>query len=53
MSYDITTIDGIVKALGSAGVGFGKKGSKPGKFYEFPGQPPSSTTTQIDSEAVA
>jgi hypothetical protein len=53
MGYEITTIDGIVKALGSVGVGFGKKGSKPGKFYEFPGQPPSSTTTKIKSEAVA
>jgi hypothetical protein len=53
MGYEITTIDGIVKALGSVGVGFGKKGSKPGKFYEFPGQPPSSTTTHITSEAVA
>jgi hypothetical protein len=53
MGYEITTIDGIVKALSSVGVGFGKQGSKPGKFYEFPGRPPSSTTTQIDSEAVA
>jgi hypothetical protein len=53
MAYDITTIDGIVKALGAAGIGLGQKGSKPGKFYEFPGQPPSSTTTKINSEAVA
>jgi Ferritin-like domain len=53
MGYEITTIDGIVKGLGSAGIGFGQKGSKPGKFYEFPGKPPSSTTTKIMSEAVA
>jgi len=53
MGYEIHSIDGIVKALGQAGVGFGQKGAKPGKFYEFPGQPPSSTTTMIDSEAVA
>jgi hypothetical protein len=53
MAYDITTIGGIVKALGDAGIGLGQKGSKPGKFYEFPGQPPSSTTTKINSEAVA
>jgi hypothetical protein len=53
MGYDIHSIDGIVKALGSVGIGLGQKGSKPGKFYEFPGQPPSSTTTTIKSEAVA
>lgn len=53
MGYDIHSIDGIVKALGSVGIGLGQKGSKPGKFYEFPGQPPSSTTTKITSEAVA
>jgi hypothetical protein len=53
MAYDITTIDGIVKALGDAGIGLGQKGSAPGKFYEFPGKPPSSTTTKIKSEAVA
>jgi hypothetical protein len=53
MAYDITTIGGIVKALGDAGIDLGQKGSKPGKFYEFPGQPPSSTTTKINSEAVA
>jgi hypothetical protein len=53
MGYDIHSIDGIVKALGSVGIGLGQKGSKPGKFYEFPGQPPSSTTTKIKSEAVA
>jgi hypothetical protein len=53
MGYDIHSIDGIVKALGSVGIGLGQKGSKPGKFYEFPGQPPSSTTTTIKSEVVA
>ena len=37
--YKIHTIGGIVEALEDAGIGFGKKGKKPGKFYEF--KPPS------------
>jgi hypothetical protein len=39
--YSITSIDGIVSALEQAGVGFGTKGSKPGKFVSF--SPPSPT----------
>ena len=38
--YSITSIDGIVSALESAGVGFGKQGSKPGEFVRF--APPTS-----------
>ncbi|MGH2926585.1 MAG: hypothetical protein ACRDL8_00080 [Solirubrobacteraceae bacterium] len=37
--YSITSIGGIVGALEKAGVGFGAKGSKPGKFATF--SPPS------------
>jgi hypothetical protein len=33
--YTFTKIDGAVKALEHAGFGFGKKGHKPGTFYEF------------------
>lgn len=51
MDYSITSIDGIVKALQDAGVGFGEKGSKPGQFVEFPGKPPAGTTLdQVTSE---
>jgi hypothetical protein len=37
--YSITTIDGIATALEKAGVGFGTKGSAPGKFVTF--KPPT------------
>ncbi len=33
--YTFTKIEGAVAALQSGGFGFGAKGSKPGKFYEF------------------
>ena len=33
--YSITSIDGIVAALEKAGVGFGTRGSAPGKFVTF------------------
>jgi len=37
--YKIHTIGGIVAALEKAGVGFGKKGKRPGAFYEFKAPP--------------
>lgn len=43
-SYHIKSMAGIVRALEKAGVGFGKKGSKPGKFYEFKAPPKSAVT---------
>ncbi len=43
--YSITSIDGIVAALEKAGVGFGKKGSAPGKFVTFAPPPASAVTT--------
>lgn len=33
--YTFTKIDGAVKALEHAGFGFGQRGHKPGKFYDF------------------
>jgi hypothetical protein len=46
--YQIKQIGDIVGAIEKLGVGFGKKGSaSPGKFYTFPGKPPSGTTTKI------
>jgi hypothetical protein len=48
MPYDVHSIGGIVKAIEKLGIGLGKKGAgSPGKFYTFPGQPPSGTTTTI------
>lgn len=41
-SYKLHSMAGIVRALEKAGVGFGKKGSKPGKFYEFKAPPKSA-----------
>jgi len=44
-SYAITDIGGIVAALEKAGVGFGKPGAMPGKFYTFAPPPASALTT--------
>lgn len=44
-AYPIRNINGIVAALEKAGVGFGKQGSKPGKFYSFAPPPASALTT--------
>ncbi len=43
--YSITSIGGIVAALEKVGVGFGKKGSAPGKFVTFSPPPASAVTT--------
>jgi hypothetical protein len=40
-------IDQAVKALQGAGIGFGSRTSKPGRFYTFPGQPPAGTTLPL------
>jgi hypothetical protein len=45
--YPITTMSGIVKALEGVGVGFGKKGSKPGKFVTF-SPPPKRTLVSLE-----
>jgi hypothetical protein len=44
-AYTITSISGVVAALEKAGVGFGKPGAKPGKFYSFSPPPASATVT--------
>ena len=44
--YKIHSIGGIVKALEDAGIGFGKKGKTPGRFYEFK-MPPKSTLVPL------
>jgi hypothetical protein len=41
-SYAIKDINGIVASLEMAGVGFGKPGKMPGKFYTFAPPPPSA-----------
>ncbi len=46
--YKIHSIGGIVKALEAAGIGFGKKGKHPGKFYDFH-KPTHHVLTHIDS----
>jgi hypothetical protein len=46
--YKIHSIGGIVKALEDAGIGFGKKGKSPGKFYDFH-KPTHHVLTHIDS----
>jgi len=44
-AYPIRKISGVVAALEKAGVGFGKQGAKPGKFYTFSPPPASALTT--------
>jgi rubrerythrin len=46
--YKIHRIAGIVEALEDAGIGFGKEGKKPGKFYEFR-TPPKSTVVRLQN----
>lgn len=50
--YAITDIKGIVAALEKAGVGFGKQGATPGKFYSF-APPPSSALAKIKNNSPA
>jgi hypothetical protein len=45
-AYPITNIGGVVAALEKAGIGFGKPGATPGKFYSF-SPPPVSALTKI------
>ena len=50
--YKIRTIGGIVKALETAGVGFGKQGKAPGAFYEFK-TPPASALVPVENNRPA
>jgi len=49
-SYAIKDIGGIVAALEKAGVGFGKPGAMPGKFYSF-APPPASALVAINNNS--
>lgn len=49
-AYAITSMAGIVKALEAKGIGFGKRGSKPGKFYSF-STPPGSVLGHLADNA--
>ncbi len=49
-TYKIHTISGIVEALEDAGIGFGKQGKKPGKYYEFK-TPSHHVLTHIESNS--
>ncbi len=44
-AFPITSITGVVAALEKAGVGFGKQGATPGKFYTFSPPPASALAT--------
>lgn len=44
-AYTIPSITGVVAALEKAGIGFGKPGKKPGKFYSFSPPPASALVT--------
>ncbi|HZO79507.1 MAG TPA: hypothetical protein VFB39_15820 [Solirubrobacteraceae bacterium] len=47
-AYTIPSITGVVAALEKAGIGFGKPGAKPGKFYNFD-PPPHSAVVSLQS----
>ncbi len=49
-AYPISSISGVVAALEKAGVGFGKPGAKPGKFYSF-SPPPAHALVAIDNSS--
>ncbi len=49
-AYTITSISGVVAALEKAGIGFGKPGKKPGKFYSF-SPPPASAVITIQNNS--
>jgi hypothetical protein len=42
--WSIKTVEGMIKALEGAGIGFGEQSSAPGKFYDFPGDPVANGT---------
>ena len=37
--WNVRTAGGMIRALEGAGIGFGKRGTTPGKFHDFPGNP--------------
>jgi hypothetical protein len=49
----IKTAAGAQRALEGLGIGFGKQGSKPGKFYTFPGNPVSNGTGLRNTSRIA
>lgn len=51
-SYAISDVKGIVAAIEKAGIGLGKPGAGPGKFYSF-SPPPASARTAINNNAPA
>lgn len=50
--YSITSMSGIVSALEDAGVGFGKRGKKPGKFYAYR-EPPARALGTVSGDSPA
>jgi hypothetical protein len=50
--YSITSMSGIVAALEKAGIGFGKKGAGPGKFYAYQ-EPPAKALGTVRNERPA
>ncbi|MGH3007866.1 MAG: hypothetical protein ACRDLM_00455 [Gaiellaceae bacterium] len=48
--YKVKTMSGAVSEIESAGIGFGKQGSKPGAFYTYKGTTPA-TVVALDNNA--
>lgn len=51
-TYKIHSIGGIVAGLENTGIGFGKKGKTPGRFYSFR-TPPAATLVHLDNNSPA
>ena len=49
--WSIKTVAGMIDALEEAGIGFGRQGAAPGKFYDFPGDP--TATGRPDQQRLA
>jgi hypothetical protein len=47
--WGIRTAAGMIAALESAGIGFGRRGAGPGAFHEFPGDPVANGTGLVNN----
>jgi hypothetical protein len=47
--WEIRTAAGMIAALESAGIGFGRRGAAPGAFFDFPGDPVANGTGLVNN----
>lgn len=49
LPFSHTTIDEVMTVFGETGLGIGRKGSRKGRFYDFPGEPPGDVVAPIEN----